>query len=161
MSSKQKTIEKAPDFTLFDQDGKKQSLKKFHGSWVVLYFYPKDDTPGCTTQACDIRDSWTEFKNKKIVVLGISPDTVESHKQFAEKYGLPFMLLADPDKEVLELYGAWQEKISISKVLFGVQRSTVIIDPDGNIAKVYKKVNEKTHARKVLQDLEALMQLTA
>lgn len=151
----------APDFSLPDQNGKEHTLHEYAGSWVVLYFYPKDDTPGCTTQACDIRDSWAAFSQKGIVVLGISPDTVESHQQFVEKHGLPFTLLADPEKKVLELYEAWQEKISFGKLFFGVQRSTVLIDPEGKIAKVYKRVDPKTHAQKVLKDLDILMNSTA
>lgn len=151
----------APDFTLSDQFGKAHSLRDYRGSWVVLYFYPEDDTPGCTTQACDIRDSWAVFKKKEVVVLGISPDSVESHHQFAKKYELPFTLLADPDKKVIELYETWQEKISLTRVFFGVERSTVIIDPEGKIAKVYKKVNADTHAQLILKDLEKLQHSTA
>jgi peroxiredoxin Q/BCP len=148
--------QQAPLFSLPDQTGKKQTLKDYRGKWVVLYFYPADDTPGCTKQACDIRDSWATFKAKNIVVFGISPDTVESHQTFSEKYTLPFPLLADPEKKVLEDYGAWEQKISFSRILFGIQRSTVIIDPKGKIAKIYKRVQYQTHAEKILQDLETL-----
>lgn len=147
----------APTFSLKDQSGTTHKLQDYQGSWVVLYFYPKDDTPGCTTQACDIRDQWSAFKQKDITVLGISPDTVESHAKFAEKYDLPFTLLADPDKEVSKLYGAWQEKNMFGKLGMGIQRSTVLIDPEGRVAKVYKRVQAKKHAETVLKDLSQLM----
>lgn len=147
----------APTFSLQDQAGTTHKLEDYQGSWVVLYFYPKDDTPGCTTQACDIRDQWSTFKQKGITVLGVSPDTVESHAKFAEKYDLPFTILADPDKEVAKKYGAWQEKKMFGKIGFGIQRSTVLIDPEGRVAKVYKRVQAKKHADKVLKDLSELM----
>jgi len=149
--------QKAPQITLQDQTGTKHSLSQYKGSWVVVYFYPKDDTPGCTIQACDIRDGWQAFKDKKIVVLGISPDTVESHQKFAQKHSLPFILLADPEKEALKVYGAWREKVLFGKTFLGVVRSTVLINPKGVIAKVYKRAHAKTHAKKVLKDLERLM----
>jgi peroxiredoxin Q/BCP len=149
--------QQAPDFSLLDQDAKEHSLKKYQGKWVVLYFYPKDNTPGCTKQACDIRDDWQTFKDKGVVVLGVSPDSVESHARFAEKHKLPFTLLADPDKEVATLYGAWQEKNMYGVLRWGIQRSSVIINPDGIIAKVYKRVGAKQHAGQVLKALDRLM----
>jgi thioredoxin-dependent peroxiredoxin len=146
----------APTFTLPDQDGRPVSLAELRGRPVVLYFYPKDDTPGCTTQACGIRDQWTEFEAAGAAVLGVSPDTVESHARFAGKHDLPHTLLADPEREVLEAYGAYGEKVLYGKTTVGVIRSTFLIDAEGTVAKVWKRVQTKSHAEQVLKALDDL-----
>lgn len=145
----------APDFELPDQDGKLHKLSDYHGKSVLLYFYPKDDTPGCTKEACSIRDSQANFKNLTTVVLGVSTDSVESHKKFAEKYKLPFTLLSDEKKEVVKLYGAWGDKKIPGLEYFGLGtlRSSFLIDPEGKIAKIYEKVKPATHAEEVLKDV--------
>lgn len=150
-------MKKAPNFTLVDQNGSKHSLTDYKNRWVVIYFYPKDDTPGCTTEACNFRDSRdaiAEFGNS--VVIGISKDTVKSHKKFADKFDLNFTLLSDPEHEVIEAYGAWQEKSMFGKKYMGIQRMTVIVDPKGNIAKEYPKVNPSKHAAEIIADLRQL-----
>ncbi len=146
----------APEFTLPDQHGDEVSLAALRGSPVVVYFYPKDDTPGCTTQACGVRDHWREFEEAGAVVLGISPDTVASHERFAAKHDLPHTLLADPDKRVLEAYGAYGEKVLYGKKTIGVIRSTFLVDAEGTIAKVWKRVQTKKHADQVLAALADL-----
>ncbi len=145
---------KAPAFTLLNQDGKKISLKDFLGKKVVLYFYPKDMTSGCTKEACDFRDHIQLFHNKDVVVLGISPDSVQSHKKFQEKYNLPFDLLSDESKKVLEKYGVWKEKSMYGKKYFGVERTTFIIDEKGKIKKIFPKVKVDGHIKQVLEALE-------
>lgn len=145
---------KAPAFTLPNQDGKKISLKNFLGKQVVLYFYPKDMTSGCTKEACDFRDHINLFHNKDVVVLGVSPDSVQSHKKFQEKYGLPFDLLSDESKKVLEKYGVWKEKSMYGKKYFGVERTTFIIDKKGKIKKIFPRVKVNGHIKEVLQALE-------
>ncbi len=146
----------APAFTLADHDGNLRALKDFLGSWTVVYFYPEDDTPGCTTEACAFRDAYDDFMKEGIVVLGVSPDSVESHAAFAAKHTLPFTLLADPAKKVLEAYGAWGEKSMYGKKYMGVLRSSVLIDPEGVIAKVYPKASPADHAAEILKDVRAL-----
>ena len=146
----------APSFTLQDQDGNPVSLTDFRGQPVVLYFYPKDDTPGCTTQACGIRDHWGEFEDAGAAVLGVSPDDVDSHAAFRERHGLPHTLLADPDHAVMERYGAWGEKVLYGKRTIGVIRSSVLIGPDGTVVKVWKRVQAKKHAEQVLKALREL-----
>jgi thioredoxin-dependent peroxiredoxin len=146
----------APTFTLPDQDGRPVSLEDLRGRPVVLYFYPKDDTPGCTTQACGIRDQWSEFEAAGAAVLGVSPDTVESHAGFAGKHDLPHTLLADPEREVLQAYGAYGEKVLYGKTTVGVIRCTFLIDADGTVAKVWKRVQTKSHADQVLKSLAEL-----
>jgi peroxiredoxin Q/BCP len=141
-------------FTLPDQNGEERLLASYKGQWVLLYFYPKDDTPGCTKEACAIRDAFPNFDAKKIAVLGISPDSVKSHKKFEEKYGLPFTLLADTDKEVANLYGVWGPKKFMGREYEGVMRTSFLIAPDGTIAKVYEKVKPEVHAAEVLEDLK-------
>ncbi len=143
----------APDFELTSDTGDRVRLSDLRGKPVVLYFYPKDDTPGCTTQACGIRDSYDEFAERDAVVLGVSPDAESSHVKFKEKYGLPFTLLADPEHEVAEKYGTWVERNMYGKTFWGVQRSTFLIDRDGTIAKVMRKVKPDTHAADVLAAL--------
>lgn len=146
---------KAKDFKLPDQNGKIHTLKDYLGSWVLLYFYPKDDTPGCTKEACSIRDDFHNFKKLKCKVLAVSADTVKSHKKFEEKYDLPFPILADTEKEVLQKYEALGEKSMYGKKYIGILRKSYLIDPSGKIKKIYEKVNPETHAEEVLNDLES------
>lgn len=148
--------EKAPDFDTLDQDGKKISLKQFKGKPVVLYFYPKDNTPGCTKEACSLRDRHTSFKKKNVVVLGISKDSQKAHQGFIEKYDLPFTLLSDVDKKVQMTYGVWQEKNMYGKKVMGTVRTTFIIGPDQKIVYVFNKVDCENHAEEVLEKLEEL-----
>jgi peroxiredoxin Q/BCP len=143
----------APDFTLTSDSGAAVTLSSLRGAPVVLYFYPKDDTPGCTAQACAIRDAWGEFDRRGAVVVGVSPDSPKSHAEFREKYGLPFTLLADEDHAVAEDYGVWVEKSMAGKTYMGIERSTFVIDADGGIAKVMRRVNPDTHADAVLDAL--------
>jgi peroxiredoxin Q/BCP len=146
----------APAFTLKDAAGNKVALRDFKGKHVILYFYPKDDTPGCTKEACGFRDLWGEIEKQDAVVLGVSPDDGESHGRFADKYQLPFTLLSDPDKKVMEKYGAWGEKTMYGKKTMGVIRSTVWIGPDGKVKKHWKRVGKaETHPQKVLEALNA------
>ena len=141
---------KAPDFTLFDKDGKEISLSRFLGKKVVLYFYPKDNTPGCTRQACAFADAYKGFTKKNVEVIGISKDSVASHKKFAEKFNLPFVLLSDPNLTAINAYGVWQEKKMCGKVSMGVVRTTFIIDENGNIAEIMPKVKPDTNAAEIL-----------
>ena len=143
----------APDFTLVSDTGEEVTLSHFRGRPVVLYFYPRDDTPGCTRQACGIRDVWGKFERNGAVVLGVSPDDPERHVQFKEKYGLPFTLLSDEDHEVAELYGTWVEKRNYGKTSMGMERSTFVIDEDGKVAKVMRRVKPDEHADDVLAAL--------
>jgi thioredoxin-dependent peroxiredoxin len=143
----------APDFTLESDEGEQVSLSQFRGKPVVLYFYPKDDTPGCTAQARGFRDDWEEYRRRGAVVIGVSPDDVDSHVRFRQKYQLPFTLLADPDHRVAELYGAWGEKTLYGKKYIGVIRSTFVIDPDGTIAKAMPNVRAEGNSEKVLAAL--------
>ena len=130
----------APLFTLKDAGGKKVSLKSLRGRNVIVYFYPRDDTPGCTKEACGFRDTWEEFRARGVVVLGVSPDSAESHTSFAERHRLPFPLLSDPDRRVMQRYGAWGEKVMYGKRTTGVIRSTVWIGPEGRVRKHWKRV---------------------
>lgn len=148
--------DRAPQFTLQDQDGAKVALKNLKGQPVVVYFYPKDDTPGCTTQACGIRDQWQEFEEAGAVVLGISPDDVDSHATFAAKYDLPHRLLADPERTVIQKYGAWGKKSMYGKEYEGVIRSSVLVGPTGKIAAVWPNIQPKKHADSVLRAIRAL-----
>ncbi len=145
--------QKAPEFTLNDKDGKAVSLSDFLGKKVVLYFYPKDNTPGCTRQACAFASAYTEFKNKNVEVIGISKDSVASHVKFAEKYELPFILLSDASLEVIKAYDVWQEKKMCGKVSMGVVRTTFVIDEQGNIEKIMPKVKPDTNAAEILATL--------
>lgn len=145
--------DKAPNFTLTDKDGKNVSLSDFLGKKIVLYFYPKDNTPGCTRQACAFAGLYREFENRGVEVIGISKDSVSSHIKFAEKYNLPFILLSDPKREAIEAYGVWQEKKMCGKVGMGVVRTTFIIDENGNIAKIMNKVKPDTNAQEILAEL--------
>ena len=141
---------KAPDFTLLDKDGKEISLSDFSGKKIVLYFYPKDNTPGCTRQACAFAASYEAFKANDIVVIGVSKDSVASHLKFAQKYELPFILLSDPELKAIQAYDVWQEKKLYGKVSMGVVRSTYIIDEQGMIEKVMPKVKPDTNAAEIL-----------
>jgi thioredoxin-dependent peroxiredoxin len=143
----------APDFTLPDQDGTELTLSDLRGQTVVLYFYPRADTPGCTIQACSVRDRSGEYEAAGARVLGVSPDPVGDVKKFAEKFDLEFTLLADAEHEVADAYGAWAEKSMYGKKYWGVQRATFLIDPEGKIAKVFPKVSPKTHDDVVLKAL--------
>lgn len=144
---------KAPVFTLPNEKEEKVSLKDFLGKKVVLYFYPKDMTSGCTQEACDFRDSHPNFKKIKAVVLGVSKDSVNSHKKFADKYELPFTLLSDEDKKVVEKYGVWKEKSMYGRKYMGIERTTVIIDEKGKVQKIFPKVKVKGHVEEVLEEL--------
>jgi peroxiredoxin Q/BCP len=146
----------APDFTLPDQDGKPVTLSDLRGEPVVLYFYPKADTPGCTTQACGIRDHRADYERAGARILGVSPDSVAAIRKFADKYTLDFELLSDENHGVAELYGVWGEKKMNGKTYWGVQRATFVIDPDGKVAKVFPKVSPKTHDEVVLEALGEL-----
>jgi len=141
---------KAPDFTLNDKDSTPVSLSDFRGRKVVLYFYPKDNTPGCTRQACAFAEAYAGFKAVNAVVIGISKDSAASHQKFAEKYALPFILLSDPERTAIEAYGVWQEKKNYGKVSIGVVRSSYIINEDGMIEKVMPKVKPDTNAEEIL-----------
>ena len=146
----------APPFTLNDADGNPVSLEDFKGKTVVVYFYPRDDTPGCTKEACGFRDYWQEIQDADTVVLGISPDTEASHRKFRDKYELPFTLLADPEREVMTEYAAFGEKMMYGKKRMGVIRSTVLVGPDGNVVKHWKRVAKAAdHPRKVLEAITA------
>ena len=142
---------KAPDFTLNDKDGNAVSLSDFSGKKIVLYFYPKDNTPGCTRQACAFAAAYEGFKAKDVVVIGISKDSVTSHQKFAQKYNLPFILLSDPELQAIDGYGVWQEKKLYGKVSMGVVRTTFIIDENGLIEKIMPKVKPDTNASEILQ----------
>jgi thioredoxin-dependent peroxiredoxin len=143
----------APDFELSSDTGDRVKLSSLRGKPVVLYFYPKDDTPGCTTQACGIRDVYADFRERGAIVLGVSPDDEASHVKFKEKYSLPFTLLADPEHEVAEEYGVWKERNLYGKKSMGIERSTFVIDADGNVAKTMRRVKPDTHAADVLAAL--------
>ncbi len=145
----------APDFELQSDTGETVRLSSLRGKPVVLYFYPKDHTSGCTTQACGIRDAWSEFERAGAVVLGVSPDDVASHQSFRADYELPFTLLADPDHKAAEAYGVWEEKSRYGRTYMGIVRSTFVIGPDGTIQKVMRNVKPATHADDVLAELAA------
>ena len=145
--------QEAPDFELTSDAGERVKLSQFRGQPVVLYFYPRDDTPGCTTQACGIRDSYDDFQERGAVVLGVSPDGEASHARFKEKFDLPFTLLADTEHEVADAYGVWGEKSYAGKTYMGVNRSTFVIDEDGNVARIFLNVKPDEHADQVLEAL--------
>lgn len=145
----------APDFTLPDQGGNPVSLSGLRGKPVLLYFYPRDATPGCTTEACDFRDARADYEAAGAVVIGISPDSVESHRKFAEKHELPFTLLADPEKEAIQAFGVWKEKTLYGKKSMGVERTTVVIDAKGVVRKIFPKVRVDGHVDKVLETLKS------
>lgn len=146
----------APDFELPDQNGKKHKLNSCRGRWVLLYFYPKDNTPGCTKEACSIRDFFPDFRKLGMEVMGISIDSISSHKKFAKKYDLPFTLLADIDKKIVNLYGVWAKKKIMGRQYMGTLRTSFLINKNGRIAKIYEKVKPEIHAQEVLNDLKTL-----
>ena len=148
---------KAIDFSLTDQNGKVHKLSSYRGSWVLLYFYPKDDTPGCTKEACGFRDSLNELKKHNVVVLGVSADSVSSHQKFAQKYNLNFPLLSDEKKEVIKAYGAFGKKKFMGKEFEGILRVSFLINPEGDIVKKYDKVKPEIHAGEVLEDIKKLI----
>lgn len=148
--------EKAPAFSLQDQDGVVHTLSECAGKWTLLYFYPKDATPGCTIEAQTIRDSWPDFTGSSINVFGISADSVASHKKFANKQGLPFTLLADENKEMVQAYGVWGKKKMMGREYDGIFRTSFLIAPDGTIAKIYESVKPSEHAAQVLGDVRTL-----
>jgi thioredoxin-dependent peroxiredoxin len=143
----------APDFTATTSAGDTISLSEFRGGRVVLYFYPKDSTPGCTAQACNLRDHMADLTDHDITVIGVSPDTDASHEKFAAKHDLPFALIADPDRSIIEAYGVWGEKTNYGKTFMGLQRTTFLIDPDGVIAHVFKRPKTKEHAAEIISKL--------
>ena len=151
-----KVGDKAPSFKLKNQDGKVISLADLKGKPIVLYFYPKDDTPGCTKEACNFRDEFPKFGKMKAEIIGVSIDSVESHKKFANKYKLPFNLLSDEKKEVVEKYGVWQEKSMYGKKYMGIVRTTFIIDGQGKIRKIFEKVKVDEHNQEVMEALKEL-----
>ncbi|MBN2425617.1 MAG: thioredoxin-dependent thiol peroxidase [Calditrichaceae bacterium] len=146
----------APLFSLPDQNNELINLKNFRGRWVILYFYPKDMTPGCTTEACNFMEIFPKFENLNAVVLGISKDTVEKHKKFAQKYDLKFPLLSDQKSDVCETFGVWQKKSLYGREFMGIVRSTYLINPEGIIEKVYPKVKVNTHHLEILADLNSI-----
>ncbi len=145
----------APLFSLPDQNGKIHTLSSYLGKWVLIYFYPKDDTPGCTTEACVLRDAFPAFEKLDAVILGVSADTEKSHKKFEEKYSLPFTLLTDTEKSVINNYGVWAPKKFMGREFLGILRTSFLINPEGKIVKVYEKVKPAKHAEEVLADLTA------
>ncbi len=147
---------KAFDFNLPDQNGNLHNLSGYRGKWVILYFYPKDDTPGCTKEACNFRDNVNEFEKMGAVIIGVSKDSVASHKKFADKYNLNFILLSDPEHNVIEEYGSWIKQKFMGKEYYGTSRDTYIINPEGNIVKTYKKINPLTSVKEILSGLEGL-----
>jgi peroxiredoxin Q/BCP len=143
----------APDFELRSGEGEMVKLSALRGKPVVVYFYPRDDTPGCTTEACEFRDAYDRFREQGVEILGVSPDTEASHRKFKSKYELPFMLLADPEHEVAEAYGVWKEKRNYGKTYYGVERSTFVIDADGKVARAMRGIKPAGHAAQVLETL--------
>lgn len=149
-----KTGDLAPEVKGVDQNGKTISLKDFKGKKVIIYFYPKDDTPGCTAEACNLRDNFNDWISKGFIIIGISPDPITSHKKFAEKYNLPFSLISDPDKEILQAYNAWGEKMMYGKIYQGVLRKTFILDKNHKIEKIIEKVDTKNHTNQIIKELK-------
>lgn len=146
----------APDFSLKDQTGNLHTLKQYRGRWVILYFYPRDDTPGCTKEACSFRDGMDEYEKRNVAVLGVSSDSVASHKKFADKHKLNFPILSDPTLGTIKKYGAWGEKRFMGKVFSGINRNTYIINPSGELVKTYEKVNPVFHSEEILRYLESV-----
>lgn len=147
---------KAKPFSLPDQEGVTHNIEDFKGKWIVMYFYPKDDTPGCTKEACNFRDSINEFKKRGVVILGISKDTVPSHKKFSDKYKLNFPILSDSELTTIKDYNSWGEKSFMGRKFMGTLRNTYLIDPKSNLVKTYEKVNPLLHASEILRDLDNL-----
>ena len=154
MTPKEKQL--APNFKLPDQTGNFHQLADYKGKWLLLYFYPRDNTPGCTKEACALRDSFMDFKKNQAVVLGVSADSIESHNKFSDKHQLSFPILADVDKDVIKAYGAWGEKKFMGQSFMGIKRISFLIDPKGKIVKIYEKVKPAEHALEVLTDIKKL-----
>lgn len=150
---------KAPNFSLQDQDGNTHELSDYKGKWLVLYFYPRDDTPGCTKEACEFRDSLKTLQEKGVAVVGVSKDSIASHKKFAEKFQLNFLLLSDPEKNTIQAYKAWGPKKFLGKEFLGSLRITHLINPEGEIVKTYNNVNPTQHADEILKDLTNYMSI--
>ena len=146
----------APDFVLNDEEGRKHSLAAYQGQPVILYFYPKDDTPGCTTEACNFRDDYSAYEDADVVILGVSADDEASHLKFKEKFDLPFSLLADTKKEVVNKYGVWGKKSMYGKEFEGIHRTTFLIDTEGKIARIFEKVKPSTHSEELLNEIDKL-----
>lgn len=146
----------APAFSAQDQNGDVHTLEQYKGEWILLYFYPKDDTQGCTTEACGMRDNIVKMKDWKVKVIGVSTDDVESHRKFADKYDLQFTLLADTDKKIVNAYGVWAEKSIYGKKYMGTLRNSFLINPEGTIVKIYEDVKPEKHAKDVLRDMAAM-----
>ena len=153
---KLKAGDRAPDFSLPDQDGKTHALKDYAGGWLLLYFYPKDDTPGCTKEACNFRDGYAKFRQAGLAVVGVSADSVKSHAKFVKKYDLPFTLLADEEKKTVNDYGVWGKKKFMGREYMGIFRNSYLISPDGRVAKAYEGVKPDEHADEVLKDIAEL-----
>ena len=151
--------EPAPDFRLPADNGTTVSLADFRGKKVILYFYPKDDTPGCTSQACGFRDAYPQIEEKNAVVIGVSPDSVKSHQKFKTKYDLPFLLVADEDHQLAEAYGVWGEKSMYGKRYFGIERTTFLINQTGKIIAVWRKVKVKNHVQEIIEKIEAIPEI--
>ncbi|MEJ2543856.1 MAG: thioredoxin-dependent thiol peroxidase [Calditrichaceae bacterium] len=151
-----KVGQSVPQFSLPDQSGENHNINDYKGKWVILYFYPKDLTPGCTTEACNFQDALPDFNSIDAVIFGISKDSVSKHKKFAEKYNLQFSLLSDENNDICEQFGVWQKKSMYGKEYMGIVRSTFLVNPEGKIAKVYPKVNVKEHHAEILNDLKEL-----
>lgn len=151
--------QKAPDFSCKDQDGHEQTLGTLTGEWTLIYFYPKDDTPGCTKEACAITDVYHEFKKRGVVVAGVSKDSPASHKKFVEKYSLPFTLLSDEDGSVISSYGAWQEKTVFGKTALGIVRMSYLLNRDKEVVRIYPKVDPATHALEILKDIDSMIKV--
>lgn len=149
-------MRQAPLFTLPDQDGKEHSLKDYRGKWVLIYFYPKDDTPGCTKEACSFRDGFKMFADKGVQIFGVSKDSIKSHKKFADKFNLNFPLLSDESKETIRAFNSWGEKKFMGRIFEGILRNSYLINPEGQIVKEYIKVKPELHAAEILKDLEEL-----
>lgn len=150
---KLKVGQKAPEFELPDQDGKMRRLADYRGKKVLLYFYPRDNTPGCTVEACEFRDNIKEISKAGLAVLGVSADSVASHKKFSDKFNLPFSILSDPEKKVIKSYGAWGKKKFLGREYFGILRSSFLIDENGKLAKIYEKVKPAVHTSEVLDGI--------
>ena len=154
--TKLKEGQTAPEFVLKDEDGRKHALKDYRGKYVLLYFYPKDDTSGCTTEACNFRDDYSAYKDAGVIILGVSADDEQSHLKFKTKYSLPFTLLADMEKEVVNKYGVWGTKKLYGKEYMGIHRTTFLIDKDGKIAKIFENVKPASHSQEALEVIGSL-----
>lgn len=145
---------KVPEFVVFDESGVGQTPRNYRGQWLLVYFYPKDNTPGCTKEACAIRDAWGDFQKSGIAVLGVSPQDIKSHQKFSEKYQLPFPLLVDEEHKMADMFGVWREKKFMGRTFMGVERMSFLIDPKGKVIKIYEKVKPEEHADEILADVQ-------